>query len=126
MPAVAVVAALNAVLAEPGSGLYESASQACLGAETVRRAVRDFGILNRLAEPLDPNGVDIAAEARALLRALPSAVDQALLSALRSGFARELPIRLRWVEGDALAVRVSETNGWVRIVLETPDGREFT
>ncbi len=98
---------------------YAAARTATEGARSLRDVIEDTGILDRLGTDEE------RAEAVAVLDALPRALDEALLAAGRSAFARELPIRARWVEGDTWAVRVVEERGWLRVTIESPDGMEF-
>jgi hypothetical protein len=97
-----------------------TASDALSGATRVREAVNKANLLE---------GVDAALqnEIHAVLEALPPAVDQALLAALQSVLSRGVAVSVSWELGRPIGLRLEEDgeNG-VRIVLITPDGREFT
>jgi hypothetical protein len=68
---------------------------------------------------------DQAEEAGAVLDALPAAMADAILGAVRSGLSRRLPVRAKWELGNTFEVRVSETKTRVRIVIVTPDGQRY-
>jgi hypothetical protein len=70
----------------------------------------------------------IATEANAVLAAIPGAIDQALLGALRSALGRNLPVSFSWQEEDVIGVRITESTdggGEVSITLITPHGTTF-
>lgn len=118
MPAIVVLEPLNQLLADPAGPGYQTAAAAVGLAGSVREALERVDVLGGFTP-------EIQAEARAVLDALPEAVHDALLAALRSGLRRQLPIRLRWAESDVASVRVTEVGNRVRIKIKTPDGREF-
>lgn len=118
MPAAALMEPLNEILGRPGEVAYQNVAEVSAAAASVRAVLEGINVLEAFAEP-------IGIEARAVLDALPAAVDGALLGALRAACDRGMPIRLRWVEAESIALRVSEGRGHVRITLETPHGTEF-
>ena len=68
-------------------------------------------------------------EARAVLDAIPVSLDESIIAALESAFERDVPALIEWVEGDSLAVMISEEphgdDVRVRIVFVSPDGSTF-
>ena len=98
---------------------YVNAQAAIGGVNSVHDAVESIGILDQL------DSDEARAEIQAVLGQIPEAVDQALIAAAKNAFSRSLKIRLRWIEGDVWAIRIVEERGWLRITIETPDGREF-
>lgn len=117
----------NALLAVPGSTAYRDAASAVAQATSCRDALRRLGLLALLdAEP--PH---VAQEAAAVFAAMPTAVDQAILGALRAGFARGASMKLVWEEVDAsggeptVAHRVDEQDEWIYVYVIAPDGGEF-
>jgi hypothetical protein len=77
-----------------------------------------MGILERMNEAEE-------AEARAVMGALPRAVELAILGAASAGFERQDPIRVEWQRGEEISVRVAEERNGVRIILTTPNGQDF-
>lgn len=112
------------MMADPGSEQYANSRAAVEAADTVRDAVEGVGILDAQTDP-------VAEEARAVLEALPPAVDQAIIAALESVFEREVSVVLEWVEGQrgTIEVHVSEephrNEVQVRIAVVAPDGATF-
>jgi hypothetical protein len=113
---------LNEILGDTVGGPYANAQSVLDAADTVRDAVEGVGVLDGL-EP------ELVTEARAVLDAIPAAVDEAILAALESAFERGVPVALEWVQGDAIEVRVYEephrTTERVRIVFVSPPGHAF-
>lgn len=79
---------------------------------------------------LDDIEAEFAAEARAVLDALPPEVDRVILDAIGDALNAGLPVEVEWEEAapdGGISVRVStDDDGLVRITLITPDGRTFT
>jgi len=115
---------LNPVLGDPTLDEYRRARAVVDAAGTVGQSLAQFGALDGLTEAQ-------IAEAHAVLEVLPRPVDRAIIAALQSGFAREVAIRLEWVEraDGPIEVRVfEEPHGdrvRVRIALVAPDGATF-
>src|ERR1700728_16158 len=121
MSAALMLTGLNRMLEDSSLEGYATVEAA---ADAVRDAVEGIGILDTL-EP------DVALEARAVLDAIPPAVDEAIIAALENAFERGVPVVLEWVEadGDSIEVGVSEERHRddvrVRIALVSPDGATF-
>jgi len=111
---------INEVLARDDLDAYRNGQQALLGAASVRDVIERTNILDGLT-------AEEAAEARAVLDALPPAIDAAILAALGTASARDAPGRFEWHEGAFIELRVWEepTGGRVHIVLVSPQGQEF-
>jgi hypothetical protein len=110
---------INGLLAGDDVDAYRSGRQAVSAATSVRDAVERSTILNDFTPAQ-------AAEARAVLDALPRAVDAAILAALRSAFARDAPGLFEWHEGAFIELRTwEEPGGRLRIVLVSPQGQTF-
>lgn len=121
MIGIAFTKVLNDALGDPTSTDYERAQQSSAQAERIIDSVEDLGILNRLDSPSE------IAEARAVLGAIPPAVDRAILGALRSAFERQAPVRVAWVQGEGIEVQISEQSlddvVGVHIVFRSPPGQ---
>jgi hypothetical protein len=117
--ALAVTRAVNDAIAQSPGAVRE----AIAGHAGVRAALDASGLLD---------GIDLefAAEARAVLDALPPEVDRVILDALGDALDAGVPVEVRWEEAERdgdISVRVStHDDGLVRITLVTPDGRTFT
>ena len=104
---------------------YANAQSVVEAADTVQEAVESAGVLERL------NSEDGRVEARAVLDAIPPAVDAAIIAALESAFEYRMPVEVRWVrsETEMMEVRISEDPyndaPLVRIVFVCPDGATF-
>jgi hypothetical protein len=117
---------INQLLARDDLTAYGNAKQAVSTATSVREAVERAGILNGFTPAQ-------AAEARAVLTALPRSVDAAILAALRSAFDRDAPGLFEWHEGAFIELRTweepvtgKEPGPWrLRIVLVSPQGQQF-
>jgi hypothetical protein len=122
MVGAVMVLRLNEILGDTIAGPYVNAQAALDAADTVRDAVEAVGVL----EDMEP---DLVTEARAVLDAIPPAVDEAILAALESAFERGVPVEVEWSRGDVIEVRVrEETHGdteRVRIVFVSPPGQIF-
>jgi len=105
---------------------YANVQAVVEAADTVEEAVESAGILDRLSS--DEGRV----EARAVLAAIPPAVDRAIIAALQNAFERRLPVELTWVRTDieTIEVRVSEepyrTGRLIHITFVSRDGATFT
>ncbi|HEY1830454.1 MAG TPA: hypothetical protein VGG38_09440 [Acidimicrobiales bacterium] len=93
--------------------------------DAVREAASCREAVNR-ADLLQGVNPDLVDEIHAVLDALPHAVDQALLAALQSVLDRGVAVTVGWELGRLIGLRLEEDGDGVRIVLITPDGREFT
>lgn len=121
-----ILGPVNGMLADASSPDYANVQAVVAGAETVTGAVEALGVLDTQTE-------EVVAEARAVLQALPAAVDEAVMAALENAFARGLPVVLAWVQADSatIAVRISEEpdadNGAIRVRLDflAPPGDAF-
>ena len=119
-------AILNEVLGDATRDEYANARSVVEAADTVPAAVESAGVLDRLSS--DQGRV----EARAVLAAIPPAVDQAIMAALENAFARRLPVEVSWLETDmeTIEARISEEpyrNGrLLRITFVCRDGATFT
>lgn len=109
---------LNAALGGSNAEAYGRAQEVVVGASAVREAVEGLGILGRMTEAE-------VVEAEAVMRALPRAVELAILGAANAGFERHLPIGVEWQRGAEISVRIREDRNEVRIILTTPNGQEF-
>ena len=111
---------INRLLTGEDQAAYSSGQQAVSAATSVRDAVERTTILDGLTAAE-------ATEARAVLDALPPAVDAAILAALRSAFARNAPGRFEWHEGAFIELRTWEEpgSGRLRIVLVSPQGQQY-
>lgn len=98
-----VLESLSNMLADAGTDDYARARTAVEGAETVRDAVEGVGILDEHPGP-------VVVEARAVLDAIPTAADAAIIAALANAFERGVPVVLEWLQDDSasIQVRVSE------------------
>jgi len=122
MAAAAMIPALNTMLGGRDRGAYERARSALADADSVQEALEAVGIIDDLDD-------DAAVEARALLDALPASLDESIIAALESAFERDVPALIEWVEGESLAVMISEESHGdgvrVRIAFVSPDGATF-
>ena len=124
MAAAGMLPVLNRMLEDADLEAYADIEAAVEAADTVRDAVESIGILDALE-------ADVAEEARAVLDAIPPAVDEAIIAALENAFERGVPVTLEWVEGDrgTIEVHVSEEphrdGVRVRIAVVSPDGATF-
>jgi hypothetical protein len=124
MSATLMLPGLNRMLEDSALEAYATVEAAVEAADTVRDAVEGIGILDTL-EP------DVAVEARAVLDAIPPAVDEAIIAALENAFERGVPVVLEWVEADSesIEVGISEERHRdevrVRIAIVSPDGSTF-
>jgi hypothetical protein len=118
-------ALLNEHLGDATRDEYANAQSVVEAADTVREAVESAGVLDRLSSD------DGRVEARAVLAAIPPAVDAAIIAALESAFERRLPIEVIWLETDVetIEARISEEpfrNGrLIRITFVCRDGAMF-
>jgi hypothetical protein len=118
-------ALLNEHLGDATRDEYANAQSVVEAADTVREAVESAGVLDRLSSD------DGRVEARAVLAAIPPAVDAAIIAALESAFERRLPIEVIWLETDVetIEARISEEpyrNGQlIRITFVCRDGATF-
>jgi len=121
MPAAVIAAPLTAMMSDPTSQDYQTAVNAVNAAANVHDAVVRSGVLG-------PHP-DVVTETRAVLSALPPAIDQAIMVALKSAMARSLPVRVTWIEDAKIAVRIweqSQDGGDVLdIVFMSPHGSTF-
>ncbi len=119
-------ALLNDVLGDATRDEYANAQSVVEAADTVHAAVESAGVLDRLSS--DQGRV----EARAVLAAIPPAVDEAIMAALENAFERRLPVEVRWLETDVetIEVRISEepyrSGRLIRITFVCRDGATFT
>jgi hypothetical protein len=117
--ALAVTRAVNEAIA----GSPAAVQEAIAGHTRVRAALDASAILDGL-------DAEFAAEARAVLDALPPEVDRVILDAIGDALDAGVPVEVEWEETareGGISVRVStEDGGLVRITLVTPDGRTFT
>ncbi len=124
MVAAGMLPGLNRMLESADLEAYADVEAAVEDADSVRDAVEAIGILDALE-------ADVAEEARAVLDAIPPAVDEAIIAALESAFERGVSVVLEWVEGErgAIEVHVSEEphrgGVRVRIAVVSPDGATF-
>ena len=124
MVASGMLPGLNRMLESADLEAYADVEAAVEDADSVRDAVEAIGILDALE-------ADVAEEARAVLDAIPPAVDEAIIAALESAFERGVSVVLEWVEGNrgTIEVHVSEEphRGGVRVRLAvvSPDGATF-
>lgn len=88
-----ILGPVNGMLADASSPDYANVQAVVARAETVTGAVEALGVLDTQTE-------EVVAEARAVLQALPAAVDEAVMAALENAFARGLPVVLAWVQAD--------------------------
>src|SRR5579863_6784172 len=87
-------ALLNEILGDVTREEYANAQGVVEASDTVLDAVEAAGVLDRL----DSDGGRV--EARAVLGAIPPAVDEAIIAALESAFERQLPVEVVWVESE--------------------------
>ena len=122
MAGAAIFRPLNDMMGDPNLDDYRTAATAANGARSSLEAVETVRVLERQAD-------NVVAEARAVLGAMPRAVDQAILGALRGAFADGAPIHLAWEEtadaGAAITCDISVENGRVRIVVRSADGTNY-
>jgi hypothetical protein len=126
MAMAVILRPVNGMLADPSGSDYANVQAAVGAADRVTGAVEALGIL-------DAHSDEIVVEARAVLAALPAAVDEAVMAALANAFERALPVVLAWVQNDSatIAVRVSEEladdSGALRVRLDflAPSGENF-
>jgi hypothetical protein len=118
-------AILNDILRDASRDEYANAQSVVEAADTVQEAVESAGVLDRLSS--DRGRV----EARAVLAAIPPAVDEAIIAALENAFERRLPVEVSWLETDVetIEARISEEpfrNGrFIRITFVCRDGAMF-
>jgi hypothetical protein len=116
---------LNEILGDVSREEYANAQAVVEASDTVLDAVEATGVLDRLDS--DEGRV----EARAVLDAIPPAVDEAIIAALESAFERRLPVEIVWIpsEFETIEARVSEDpygdGQFVRIAFVCPDGVTF-
>ncbi len=124
MAASGMLPGLNRMLEAADRNAYADVEAAVEAADTVSDAIETIGILDSL-EP------DVAEEARAVLEAIPPAVDESIIAALENAFERGVPVVLEWIEGERGSIEVlisEEAHGHgtrVRIALFSPDGATF-
>jgi hypothetical protein len=124
MVAAGMLPGLNRMLESADLEAYADIEAAVEDADSVRDAVEAIGILDALE-------ADVAEEARAVLGAIPPAVDEAIIAGLESAFERGVSVVLEWVEGErgTIEVHVSEEphrgGVRVRIAVVSPDGATF-
>ncbi len=127
MPMMTVVAKLNAVLSGNDQVAYDHAKSVVQGAPTVAAAVAASGVY----APDPAAGASFSAqvdESKAVFGAIPHAVDQAILAALKSAFDRRASIRVSWVESfGPMQVQVTENINHDKVVihLSCPSGETF-
>ena len=125
MAAVVFLGNLNDMLADADADDYTTVRAAVEAAETVRDAVERVGILDLHPDP------EVVVEARAVLDAIPTAIDAAILAAVENAFERGVPVALEWVPVDsgAIEVRLSEEpygdGVRVHIGFVSPNGNTF-
>jgi hypothetical protein len=118
-------ALLNEILGDAAGAGYADAQAIVEASDTVLDAVESAGVLDRLETD------DGRVEARAVLDAIPPAVDEAIIAALESAFERRLPVEVVWTESesDLIEARISEDppddGRLVRIEFVCPDGATF-
>jgi hypothetical protein len=118
-------AILNDILRDASRDEYANAQSVVEAADTVREAVESAGVLERLSS--DRGRV----EARAVLAAIPPAVDEAIIAALENAFERRLPVEVSWLETDVetIEARISEEpfriGRLIRITFVCRDGARF-
>jgi hypothetical protein len=115
--------AVNNMLADPTSPDYARAAAAVAQATSCRAAFEQLDLL--AGQP-----PEVVREAAAVFAAMPTEVDQGILSALRAGFGRRSPMKLHWdehkTEGDpTVAHRVDEQDGSVQVHIIAPKGDRF-
>ena len=116
---------LNEMLGDVTREEYANAQAVVEASDTVRDAVEAAGVLDRL------DSDEVRVEARAVLDAIPPAVDEAIIAALESAFERRLPVEMVWIpsEFETIEARVSEDPyddaRLVRIAFVCPDGATF-
>ena len=124
MAAIVVLEGLSDMLADADADDYATVRTAVQAAETVRDAVERVGILDQHLEP-------VVIEARAVLDAIPTAVDAAIIAALEDAFERGVPVALEWlpVDGATIEIRLSEEPHGdgvrLRIGFVSPNGNTF-
>lgn len=119
MPAAIVFRDLNSMLADPSADAYRDAAAAVAAADSVSDALASSGVLELEDDP------SIAIEASAVVRAIPPAVDEAIMGALESAFERAVPVSLGWTRGERISVSVSEQPSGVSIEFTSPHGGTF-
>jgi hypothetical protein len=112
--AAAVTNAVNSAIQTSPGGVQH----AIAGKSTVRAAMDDLGVLDRL----DPG---FAAEARAVLDQLSDEQNRAILDAVRNGLSAGQAVRVAWKEAATIDVQVAPDVAGVLVMLSTPDGRQF-
>ena len=122
MPAAVVLFPLNQMMSDPSSQEYRNVVAAVEETATVHEAVVATGILGQFE-------AEVVTEARAVLDAIPPAIDEAIMAALGSAFGREVPVVLTWIEDPKIAVRVWEQpqggGVLVNILFMSPHGLTF-
>ena len=127
MPMMTVVAKLNVILSGNDPSVYDHAKSVVESAPTVAAAVAESGVY----APDPAAGASFSAqvaESRAVFGAIPPAVDQAILAALRSAFDRHAEIRVAWVESfGPMQVHVTQNINHDKVVihLSCPSGETF-
>jgi hypothetical protein len=118
-------ALLNEILGDATGDPYSEAQRIVEASDTVLDAVDSAGVIDRLDTDAKRQ------EARAVLDAIPPAVDEAIIAALESAFERGLPVDVRWTESgsDTIEARITEDpprdGRVVRIEFVCPDGATF-
>jgi hypothetical protein len=118
-------ALLNEILGDVTSEEYANAQAVVEASDTLLDAVEETGVLDQLESD---EGRD---EARAVLDAIPPAVDEAIIAALESAFEQRLPVEVVWIpsEFETIEAHVSEDpyddGRLVRIGFVCPDGATF-
>ena len=118
-------AILNDILRDASRDEYANAQSVVEAADTVQEAVESAGVLERLSSETG------RVEARAVLAAIPPAVDEAIIAALENAFERRLPVEVSWLETEVetIEARISEEpfrdGQLVRITFVCRDGATF-
>jgi hypothetical protein len=128
MPMMTVVARLNNMLNGENATAYSHAATVVAAATSVAAAVEASGVYD--GDPAAGGVVPAAQidESKAVFGALPHSVDQSILAALKSAFARHAAIRVAWMESlGPMQVHVQESinHDLVIIHLLCPSGETF-
>ena len=96
---------LNEILGDVSREEYANAQAVVEASDTVLDAVEATGVLDRLDS--DEGRV----EARAVLDAIPPAVDEAIIAALESAFERRLPVEIVWIPSEFETIEAPRLRG---------------
>ena len=117
------IAILNEILGDLHGDDYEEALSVIDRFDTLHDVLDQGGVLDRLGSDASRE------EATGVLNAVPTAVDEAIMGAVKSAFARKVRVVTQWEGYKTIEVRISEEPSSdgpiIRIVFASPMGHIF-